>query len=106
MANLVFVFIDRSDPRGQLWLVNIPEDKTLQDLLDRQSEPGEWYGLRSWVLHDERVSSTSEKFEDKRVDFVIWALDKVGEHIVICAIANPMGYWFTGPIFVVEVPSE
>ena len=51
-----FIFIDRSEIRGELWLLNLDDGKTFQDHLDLQSKPGEWYPKPSWAHYDSRVS--------------------------------------------------
>jgi hypothetical protein len=43
LGDYAFTIIDESDWKGELWLINLNEGKTLQDMLDLQSEPGEWY---------------------------------------------------------------
>ncbi len=101
-----FIFIDRSDMRGELWLIYLEDGKTIQDHLDLQSEPGEWYPKPSWVHYDSRVSSESEELEGRRVDSSTWKLDRVGEHTILCYVASPQKLWFVAPLIVVEAPSE
>ena len=102
-----FIFIDRSDMRGELWLVYLEDGKTTQDQLDMQSEPGEWYPKPSWVYYDSKVSFESEELEGRRVDSSTWRLDRVGEHTILCYVAaSPQKLWFVAPIIVIEAPSE
>ena len=102
-----FSFFDISDDmRGELWLVNLDEGKTIQDELDLQSEPGEWHEKPSWVHYDARDSYKSQESNGKRISFETWRLDKVGEHIILCYVVNPQMLWFAAPIIVVEAPSE
>ena len=101
-----FIFIDRSDMRGELWLVYLDDGKTFQNHLDLQSKPGEWYPKPSWAHYDLRVSLESEELEDRRVDSSTWRLDRVGEHTILCYVPYPQKLWFVAPIIVVEAPSE
>ena len=100
-------FIDRSDMRGELWLVYLDEGKTFQDHLDLQSEPGEWYPKPPWVHYDSRVANESQESNGVRVDIETWNLDKVGEHTILCYVSSPpQMLWFAAPLMVVEPPSE
>ena len=101
-----FIFIDRSDMRGELWLVYLEDGKTFQDHLDLQSEPGEWYPKPPWVFYDSRVSIESQESNGRRVDSSTWKLDKVGEHTILCYVPSPQMLWFAAPLMVVETPSE
>ena len=101
-----FIFIDRSDMRGELWLVYLEDGKTLQDCLDLQSEPGEWYPKPPWVFYDSRVSIESQESNGRRVDSSTWKLDRVGEHTILCYVPSPQMLWFAAPLMVVETPSE
>ncbi len=101
-----FIFIDRSDMKGELWLVNLDDGKTTQDLLDGQSEPGNWYPAPSWLDYDSQQSNKSEELEGRRVDTSTWKLDKVGEHTIVCYVASPQMIWFPASLMIIEAPSE
>ncbi len=104
-----FSFIDISDMSGELVLVNLDEGKTIQDLLDGQSEPSEWYEKPPWAHYDANYTYKSQESNGKRVSIETWLLDKVGEHTILCYVGSgrqPQMLWVVAPIFVVEAPSE
>jgi len=101
-----FIFIDRSDYLGELWLVYLDDGNTTQDLLDGQSEPGDWYPKPIWAHYDSGESNKSEELEEGRVDTYTWKLDKVGEHTVICYVGYHKLLWIGAPLMIVEAPSE
>jgi hypothetical protein len=101
-----FKFIDKSGFGGELWLVYLKEDKTFQDHLDLQSEPGEWYPKPPWVSYDSRVSGESEESDGMRVDTEIWRLDRIGEHTLLCYVPSPAMLWFAAPLMIVDTPSK
>ena len=101
-----FSFIDISDMKGELYLINLDDDKTFQDNLDLQSEPGEWYEKQPWAHYDANYTYESQESNGKRVSFETWLLDKVGEHTILCFSDNPLKLWFAAPIIVVEAASE
>jgi hypothetical protein len=101
-----FIFIDRSDWKGELWLLNNNDGKTFQDHLDLQSAPGVWFPKPSWSHHDSRVSIESEELDGRRVDLSTWNLRKVGEHTIICYVSSPTLLWYVAPLMIVQTPSE
>jgi hypothetical protein len=102
-----FIFIDRFDRKAVLWLVNLDDGKTTQDLLDRQSEPGEAFPRPSWIHDDTQKSIESEELEGRRVDTSTWRLDIVGEHTIVCYVHSiPRIIWYPSPLWIVEAPSE
>ena len=101
-----FMFIDISDMKGELWLHNLDDGKTIQDCLDLQSEPGEWYPMQSWAHSDVCYSHKTQESNGKRVSIEVWILNKVGEHNIMCYVHSPKMIWFAAPIIVVEAPSE
>ena len=101
-----FILIDQSDMRGELWLVYLQDGKTFQDLLEQQSEPGEWTPKPPWVSYDDRVSMIFPKSNGARVVSSKWRLDKVGEHVVFCYVSSPQMIFYAAPLMVVETPSE
>ena len=104
---LTTFFIDQSDMNTNvnLWLVNLDDGKTTQDMINQQPEPGVWWPKASWVHHDGRRSSKAVESEDGRVVSTTWLLTKVGEHTLIC-MWQPQIIWIAGPLMVVEAPSE
>ena len=101
-----FIFIDRSQWRGELWLLYLQEGKTFQDHLDLQYLPGVWYPKPPWVFYDARVSVAYPELNGESVELSTWKLDRVGEHFIICYVESPKKLWNVAPIMVVEAPSE
>ena len=101
-----FIFINRNDLTGELWLVNYDDGKTSQDMLDGQSEPGEWYPKPSWAHFDSRITSKWEELEGGFVTTSIWKLDRVGEHTIICYVRSPQKIWFPASFMIIEATSE
>jgi hypothetical protein len=101
-----FVFIDRSEYEGELWLVNVDEGHTYQESLDLQSEPGEWYPKPDWHHYDYTASRESQQLDGERIDREVWKLDKVGLHVILCYVSSPQLIWFPAPIMVVEAPAQ
>jgi hypothetical protein len=101
-----FTFIDESGMDAELWLLSLRDGKTTQDILDRQSEPGDWYPKPGWVSYDTRLSIESKESDGRRVDSYIWNLLKVGEHTISCYVPSPQMMWFPAPLMIVEATSE
>jgi len=101
-----FNFINTSDFMGELWLVFLHEDKTFQDHIDLQSEPGVWYPKPAWVSYDSRVFTDLLETSGSDVKTTTWKLDRVGEHTILCYVPSPQKLWFAAPVFVVGAPSE
>ena len=102
-----FKFIQSKELKGELWLSNLEEGKTLQDLLDGQSEPSEWYPKPSWADYDKKISFEYETVNDIRVIISTWSLEKVGVHTILCYLDIPeKKIWHIWSIDVVEADSE
>jgi len=102
-----FKFIQSNDLKGELWLLNLEEGKTIQDIHDGQSEPSEWYPKPNWIDYDKRISFEYETVNNIRVIISRWSLDKVGEHIISCYVGTPeKKMWFTWSINVANGGSE
>lgn len=100
-----FTFVDQSEWEGELYLVYLDEGKTIQDLNDLQSEPGEWNPKPSWVHYDLALSQESEQKGDKRIDTETWSLKRVGEHTILCYVDDPRLLWHAAPLMIVEPSS-
>ena len=100
-----FTFIDNSDMKAQLWIVHLDEGYTTQDLLDGQSEPGEWYPKPSWAAYDTMNSSKVDKSEGKSVRTSTWILDKLGEHTILCYVPSPQKIWMPAGILIKDTDS-
>jgi hypothetical protein len=91
-----FTLDDQSDKKIQLWINQILEDKTFEDLLAWQEAPGVYRAPPDWIEHP---SSTFSAKAGKR----IYDLDKVGNYATLVGGFNPMSLWFCEPFRVVEI---
>jgi len=110
-GDYAFTFIDESDWRGEVYLTYIDDDKNLQDQLDLQSEPGDWYPKPSWAHYDVDVSPwydlpEDEVSEGRKVTTSVWRLKKVAEHIILCYVPSPAKIWFAAPIWIIDTSTD
>lgn len=102
-----FKFIDYSGKRAFLWVQYDDEDKTYQDYLSRQSQPGEYFPKPAWVRYDTQVEKESRRFDDYRIDIETWRLDSEAMHVILCFIDSPnKELWFGAPIYVTGSVSD
>jgi hypothetical protein len=94
-----FILKDESDKRLQLWVNQILEDKTFNDLLDWQDEPGVYRSPPDWIAHPR---STFSYEAEKTVHY----LDQVGNYATLVGGFNPSSLWFCEPFRVVEAGNK
>ena len=94
-----FTLNDKSDKNIQLWVNQILEDKTFEDLLNWQDEPGVYRAPPDWIEHPR---STFLAKAGRRVHY----LDNVGNYATLVGGLNPASLWFCEPFRVVEVAEE
>jgi hypothetical protein len=94
-----FSLIDESDIRHKLWINQLLDEKTFNDLLDWQEEPGVYRKAPPWIDHP-RYSFSFE------LEKIIHYLDQVGNYAILLHSENPSSLWFCGPFRVVEVKTE
>lgn len=97
-GNYPFVWNDLSEQQNtDFWVGRLLDGHTYQDLLDLQSEPGEYYPKPSWVVH----SSAYYSF-----DAEIWVviLDEPGDYFI--DLGSKHSLWFCAPFKVIEAPSD
>ena len=97
-----FLVKDLSGQRLLLYVSRLVDGKTFQDMLDLQSEPGEYYSKPSWVIYPGRTSERIAEGED----LFTFSLDKEGEHAIYLFGDWPLSLWFCAPLKVMEAPSE
>ncbi len=99
-GNYPFVWNDLSEQQNtDFWVSRLLDGKTFQDLLDLQSEPGEYFPKPSWVVHSPGYYSFTAE---------VWViiLDEVGEHAIYLGGKNPLSIWHCASFQVFEDPSE
>ena len=105
VGKISIIYKDLTENNIDLWVGSFVEGRTYQDLLDSQSEPGEYIPDRGWT-------SDSPKFEQKWNDSLggevyVFYLHKEGEHYIVAGRYPPQGsFWFCAPLTVVEPPSQ
>ena len=98
-----FLLKDLSGQRQVLYVGHLLDGKTFQDLLDRQSEPGEYVPKVSWVIHAGKIGT--ERIAEGELVYT-FSLNKEGEHAIYLGAADPLSLWFCAPLKVMEAPSE
>jgi hypothetical protein len=98
-----FILKYPSEGRVDLWMSFLQDGKTYQDLLDMQSEPGEYFQEPSWVLWDPRILRGWNESVDGEV--FTFMLNKVGEHVIYVGTYSPGAIWFCAPMVVTEASS-
>ena len=102
-----FIFINTSDLMGEVSLIYLRKDKTFQDNLDLQNEPGDWFPKQEWAYPDYRYSSEQLESNGRTVTLSTWGLSLVGEHTILCYVGpRDQKLWFAAPLMIIEPPSE
>ncbi|UCF60138.1 MAG: hypothetical protein JSV37_10250 [Anaerolineaceae bacterium] len=94
-----FILNDESDKNLQLWVNQIFEGKTFEDLLAWQDEPGVYVPPPTWIEHPRSTYS----FEVERT---VHFFDQAGNYAILVGGYNPSSLWFCEPFRVVEVEAE
>ncbi len=99
-----FLFIDETDSGIELWLSRLEEGHTFQDLLDGQSEPGEYYPQPYWAPHPPKLA---DRWDDELGGlFYTFLLIEEGEYSQHIGRDDPLFLWFCSPFYINESPSE
>jgi len=102
-----FVLNDLSEMNVDLWVSRLNDGKTLQDLLDEQSEPGVWWPKPSWVEYSRH---TGGPWKNANGVGEIWTyfVEKEGDYFVYVGkdTAQTKSLWVCAPLKVIEAPSE
>ena len=99
-----FVLKDLSKINVNLYVSRLTDGKTYQDLLDGQSEPGEYYPKPDWVVHAIEPGSAWSKPDGGEVH--TYFLTREGEYAIYLGTDVPPSLWFCAPLRVIEAPSE
>jgi hypothetical protein len=98
LGEYLFVLDDRSELNLGLWVVQFHEGKTYQDLLDLQSEPGEYIEQPLWTTHPFNFTRDHETWTV--------SLDESGEHAIVLGSYSPKSVWVCYAFQVIEPLSE
>lgn len=101
-----FVLENLRKPHYLLYMARFVDGKTFQDLLDLQSEPGEYvpYDSRSsWFVE---TINTVEWNESNSTYVYTFFLDKEGEYYIQLGRSVSQDLWYCGSLMVTEVPSD
>jgi hypothetical protein len=88
-----FSLIDESDTNLKVVINQLLDEKTFDDLLDWQGEPGVYRPAPSWIDHPRSIYS-----EEGMVHY----LDQVGNYAILLYSGYPSSLWFCEPFLVVE----
>jgi len=97
-GNYPFVWNDLSEGQNtDFEVARLLDVKTYQDILDLQSEPGEYYPRPSWIVHAAGYYSTTAE---------VWIilLDEAGDYFIYLGTVHNL--WNCAPFKVIEAPSE
>jgi hypothetical protein len=90
------VFNDTSEQPGlQLYVIGLDEGKTIQDLRDRQSEPGHYVPKADWAYYPPRQWSAADKDWEH-------ILSEAGEYVIYVVSESANFLWFCSQITVFE----
>jgi hypothetical protein len=98
-----FVYKDLSEENVPFWVARLLDGRTFQDLLDLQSEPGEYYPKPSWTVYPSGSWTWNESIDAGVYTF---SLDKEGEYATAVGGDFPPSLWLCAPLWVIEAPSE
>ena len=99
-----FVFKDLSDQNQELWSGQITGGHTYQDLLDLQSEPGEYIPKPNWLYHPRLLSQ--EMDESVGAEVYTWRFVMEGDYELTAGTYSPPSVWICGSFQVVAAPDE
>ena len=93
-----FLLNNVSGRRVKLVVTQLLDGHTFQDLVDLQTEPGDTYGIETWM------SQPFYYTKDHKIYTV--SLDEAGEHAIVISEDKHVGIWHCVPFQVIETPSE
>ena len=99
-----FLLKDLTGQNADLYIEYFIEDKTTQDYLDLQGEPGKWFDPPNWSVRAfKRGTEWNESLGVKVYNF---SLTEIGENLVYIRGHNPPSVWFCPPIWVIDASSD
>ena len=101
-----FILNDLSDKEVDLWVGRLQEGKTVQDLYDKQGEPGVWWPKESWFFYTTEIGSAW--INNNGGEVWTYSLNKEGEHVIYVGIYLPdiKHLWFCAQTLAIEAKSE
>ena len=99
----VLLIIDTTDSFHRFYLDYL-DGKTLQDLVDLQPSPGEYFPKPEFAHHV--VKNKYENDESSGGRLSTYAFDFPGEYAALFYQNNPTKLWLCGPINILEQSSE
>jgi hypothetical protein len=96
-----FIFKNLSGKTVDLNVIRLTDGRTYQDLLDLQSEPGEYIPEPSWIVS--AIKRGTEWNESKGEKVYTFSVEE-GEHAIEIWVNYPTGIWFCAPLKVIEAP--
>ncbi len=100
-----FVLKDLSEMDVDLFVRRLTDEKKgYQDLLDLQSEPGEYHPRPDWLI--DAMEPGSEEYEPDGGVVHTYLLTKEAEYVIFVFSLIPRILWYCAPLQVIEAPSE
>jgi hypothetical protein len=103
-----FVLKNLSEEDASLLIFRLPDGKAFQDLLDLQSEPGEWVSKPDWAI--DAVETGVAWYKEDGGEVHTYMFINEGEYALVIwrmpAEATQPGIWFCAPFWVKEDASE
>jgi hypothetical protein len=94
-----FILNNESDINLQIWINQLLEEKTFQDLVDWQEEPGVYLPPPKWIDHPRTMFS-------EEAGTLVHFLDKIGNYAILIGDSGQSSLWFCEPFSVVEVLAD
>lgn len=91
--------VDLTDNDNGIWTGLITDGHTYQDLLDMQSEPGDYFRKPDWVVYPTKTGAQKDS-EGSRIS--TFNFTEAGEYNVNVGKSLPASLWFCGHFFVVD----
>lgn len=99
-----FVLKDLTGQKADLYIEYFIEDKTTQDYLALQGEPGKWFEPPDWSVR--AFKRGTEWNESLGLKVYTFSLTEIGENLIYIGGHNPPSFWFCPPIWVIEASSD
>lgn len=99
----IFILKDLSGQDQVLYVSFLIDGKTLQDMVDLQSEPGVYYHKPSWVISLEKKEV--EKIAEGEIAYT-FSLDKEGVYAIYTYSPSASSLWFGSSVKVIKPSSK
>jgi hypothetical protein len=99
-----FILFDSSGTNQELWISNYIFGKSWQDVLDLQSEPGEYFPKPGWAVHPPLILKSGDDSSGGKI--YTFKFSTEGRYGIAVGRDNPASLWLCGPFLVVKELSQ